>query len=220
MIVTATPTPTPSPSQTTGGVTTTSTTPTPTPTPKVQVSGFGGLIVAALLSGAVVAAAVAATVNVWLARRKSREEDRARVRTTLAEAFQAYAAYKEFPYAIRRRRADVPAEERVRLSEALRGVQARLCYYEAWTSAEHESTGIAYKTLVTQVRIIAGGSMREGWTQPALDNDPGMNIGPDVVDLSELNQYEQAFIEAAAAHVEGLGLTWWQRRKAARNAAS
>ena len=215
MIVTATQSPTPSPSPTTTSVTT-----APTPTPKVEVAGFGGLIIAALLSGAVVAAAVAAVVNVWLARRKSREEDRARVRTTLAEAFQAYAAYKEFPYAIRRRRADALPEERVRLSEALRDVQARLCYYEAWTLAEHGPTGSAYKTLVTQVRIVAGSSMREAWTQPALDNDPGMNIGPDVVDLSELNPYEQAFIEAAAAHVEGLGLTWWQRRRAARKAAS
>lgn len=167
----------------------------------------------ALLSGAVVAAFIAATVNVWLARRKSREEDRARVRGTLAEAFQAYSEYKEFPYAIRRRRADQPADERIRLSEAVRQVQARLSYYETWTRAEHEPTGTAYQDLVNQCRAVAGGSMRVAWTEPALDNDAGMNIGPDRVDLRALTPYEEAFISAATAHVRSLGLTWWQRRK-------
>lgn len=46
-----------------------------------------------VLPAAVVAAAVAGTVNVWLARSKGRDEERARVRTLLAEAFQAYADY-------------------------------------------------------------------------------------------------------------------------------
>ena len=36
----------------------------------------------------------------------------------MAAAFEAYTAYKEFPYAIRRRRADDPEGERIRLSEA------------------------------------------------------------------------------------------------------
>ncbi|WP_297083120.1 hypothetical protein [uncultured Demequina sp.] len=54
----------------------------------------------ALVSGSVVAAAIGAIVNTWLARRKSREEQAARVRVMLAEAFEAVAAYKEFPYAI------------------------------------------------------------------------------------------------------------------------
>jgi len=69
---------------------------------------------------------VAGAINVWMARRKSREEERARVRDTFAAAFAAYTAYREFPYAIRRRRADIPEEERVRLSESLRTIQERL----------------------------------------------------------------------------------------------
>jgi hypothetical protein len=184
------------------------------PTSVPASTGIGGdALVTALLSGAFIAAVVGAVVNVWLAWRKSREEDRARVRTTLAEAYRAYAEYKEFPYAIRRRRSDQPAEERVRLSEELRHIQARLSYYEAWTRAEHEPTGSAYKALTTQCRITAGGSMREAWNAPALDNDAGMNIGPDVVDLRDLIPYEERFIQIATAHVRSLGLTWWQRRK-------
>jgi hypothetical protein len=54
---------------------------------------------------------------------RAREEELARVRVMLAEAFQAAAEYKEFPYAIRRRRRDAPSEERVRLSEELRRVK-------------------------------------------------------------------------------------------------
>jgi hypothetical protein len=206
--VSATPAPTATPTAATA-------VPSPPP-PTVKVSSgnvSGGLLITALLSGAVIAAFIAATVNVWQARRKSREDERARVRGTLAEAYQAYAEYKEFPFAIRRRRADQPAEERVRLSEALRQVQARLSYYETWTRAEHEPTGRIYKELVTQCRIVAGGSMGAAWTEPALDNDAGMNIGPDVVDLRDLTPYEEAFINAATAHVQSLGLTWWQRRR-------
>jgi hypothetical protein len=207
---------TPSPAPQAAAATTTSSTATPTPSPrtvKVTSSGFsGGVLVTALLSGAVIAAVIAAVINVWLARRKTREEERARVRSTLAEAYQAYAEYKEFPYAIRRRRGDVPAEERVRLSEALRQVQARISYYEAWTLAEHAPTGIAYQTLVAEGRKVAGGAMRDAWKAPGLDNDAGMSIGPEVVNLSALAPYETAFMKVAAAHVEAMGLTWSQRR--------
>ena len=54
--------------------------------------------------GAVLAALLSACIAVWAARRKSREEERARQRDLFASAFKAYAAYKELPYAIRRRR--------------------------------------------------------------------------------------------------------------------
>lgn len=160
-----------------------------------------------LLSSAVIAAVIAAAVSVWLAYRRTREEERARVRSTHAEAYQAYSDYKEFPYAIRRRRADRAAEKRVRLSESLRTIQSRLSYYETWTLAEHRPTGEAYGKLVQHCRVVAGSSMHDAWTEPALDDDAGMNIGPDVVDLRALSTYEQAFIKSSASHVEALGLS-------------
>ena len=63
--------------------------------------GVTALVWAALISGSVISAVVGAFVTTLLARRKSREEQVARVRVMLAEAFQAVAEYKEFPYAIR-----------------------------------------------------------------------------------------------------------------------
>ncbi len=82
-----------------------------------QTSGNGAEV---FVSGAVIAAVVGAVINVALARYKDRAEERARLRTTFAEAFETAMQYKEFPYAIRRRRADQPAAERVRLSEEMR----------------------------------------------------------------------------------------------------
>ena len=61
-----------------------------------------------------------------LARRKSREEERARLRDRFAQAYAARTPeYCEFAYAVRRRRRDDPSAERVRISEDLRKVQAR-----------------------------------------------------------------------------------------------
>lgn len=179
-----------------------------TPAAIQSPTASGGDFTAAVLSAVVFAALVTGIVNTVLARRSTRLEERARVRTTLAEAYQAYAAYKEFPYAIRRRRADQAAEERIRLSESLREVQARISYYQAWTQAESPETGAAYNDLVAQVRRIAGGAMQTAWKDPPLDNDQGMNIGPDLVDLSALRPAEQAFINAAASHVTALINPW------------
>jgi hypothetical protein len=188
-------------------------TPQPSTTVEASVNGGEGISLGGLITGAVVAAAIGAVVTVYLALRKSREEERARVRSTLAEAFQAYAEYKEFPYAVRRRRADQPAAERVRLSEAMREVQAHLSYYEAWTLAESKATGEAYGTLVRMMRQIAGTAIHDAWNTPPILDDRGMNLGPDIVDLSELKQYEEAFMRAADAHVAGLVAHWWSRRR-------
>lgn len=171
-----------------------STTPTVPATP-------GGLI-SVFLTGAVIAAVVGAVVNVALARRKAIEEERARVRTTFAEAFQAVAAYKEFPYAIRRRRHDEPEAERVRLSEALREVQAKLSYYLMWTKAESDDVGQAYETLVTELRKIAGKACHDAWLAPPAHNDKDMNFQPGVVDLSGLKPYEEAFTSASTQHLK------------------
>lgn len=169
----------------------------PSPVPVTQSVDTSGLVVAALLSGAVVAALIAAAVNTALARRRSLEEERARVRTVFAEAFEAVSAYKEFPYAIRRRRADVAAEERVRLSEELRKVQTRLTYYLAWTRAESLQVGAAYETLVVELRRLAGGACRDAWLANPINEDSEMNIGPDLVDLSASAGLETAYTQAA-----------------------
>ncbi len=172
----------------------------PAPTPTIPASP-GGLI-SVFVTGAVIAAVVGAVVNVALARRKTIEEERARVRTTFAEAFQAVAEYKEFPYAIRRRRHDEPEAERVRLSEALREVQAKLSYYVMWTKAESDDVGRVYQTLVTELRKIAGKACHDGWLAPPAQNDKDMNFGLGLVGLSGLEPYEEAFISASTKHLK------------------
>jgi hypothetical protein len=162
------------------------------------------MLLAAVLSGVFLAALVTAAISIWLARRKSREEERNRLRTSFAEAFAAYSSYKEFPYAIRRRRADLPAEERIRLSEALRKIQANLAYHLAWTAAESQPVGQAYANLIKQVRKTAGSAMHEAWNASPNDVDHTMNIPPSVVDLSSLAPYETDYIDAVRTHLRTL----------------
>lgn len=169
-----------------------------------------GVLVTAVVSGAFLAALITAAINLWLNRRKSREEERNRLRNSFAEAFATYSAYKEFPYVIRRRRADVPAEERIRLSEALREIQASLAYHLAWTSLESETVGQAYTNLVHQVRRIAGTAMHEAWKALPTESDDAMNIPRSVIDLSSLTPHEAAYMNAVRAHLRRLA-PWWSR---------
>lgn len=160
------------------------------------------LVWAALISGSVVAAAIGALVSTYLARRKSREEQLARVRIMLAEAFQAVAEYKEFPYAIRRRRHDAASEERVRLSEELRKVQAKLTFYAEWTRIEDATVGTVYKDLVQNLRRVAGAACNAAWATPAITTDDQMNIPREQIDLSEISAFERAYTDATQAYVE------------------
>jgi hypothetical protein len=184
--------------------------PTTGPLPTTSPGASSAGLVGAIISGAFLAAMLAGAVNVWMARRRSREEERARVRNTFAAAFEAYTAYKEFPYAIRRRRTDDPDGERIRLSEALRAVQEKLSYYLAWTAAESADVGEQYARLVAEVRRVAGRAMHDAWNDPPRATDSEMNIPPGVIDLSQLAPAEAAYMQAVRQHL--LGLTpWWVR---------
>jgi hypothetical protein len=167
-------------------------------------------LIGAIISGAFLAAMLAGAVNVWMARRRSREEERARIRNTFAAAFEAYTAYKEFPYAIRRRRPDDPEAERIRLSEALRAVQEKLSYYLAWTQAESVEVGQQYGRLVAEARRVAGGAMHAAWNDPPRASDPEMNIPPEVVDLRQLEAAEVQYMQAVRDHLASL-TPWWAR---------
>lgn len=178
----------------------------------MQAAPTGGSVVfTTVLSGAFLAAITTAVITMWSARRKGREEERNRVRTTFAEAFAAYSSYKEFPYAIRRRRADAPGEERVRLSEELREVQANLAYHVAWTSVELEVVGAAYANLVREMRRVVGAAMHDAWKAQPNDSDEGMNIPLSVIDLSALSEYETAYLDAVRDYLIALA-PWWGRR--------
>lgn len=160
-----------------------------------------------LLTSAVLAALLTGTLNIVLARRKSREEERSRVRTVFAEAFAAYTQYKEYPYVIRRRNIEKPGEERVRISEQLRQTQERLSYYSAWTRAESEDVGETYANLTDQMRASAGVAMKEAWQQPAISEDADMVIPSVQVNLGNLREHEMAYAAAVERHLKKLA-TW------------
>lgn len=157
---------------------------------------------AVLLTSAVFAALLTGTFNIILARRKSREEECARVGAAFAEAFSAYTAYKEYPYVIRRRNAEKPGEERVRISEQLRQIQERIGYFLAWTQVESEPVGEAYAALVRQMRATAGIAMKEAWQASAITKDADMVIPTSLVDLGDLRSRERAYFEAVKKHLD------------------
>lgn len=184
----------------------------PPPAPLVSSTSASavGLLLAAVFSGAVLAAIITALINIVLARRKSREEERARLRQAFAEALRAQASYKEFPYAIRRRSSEKPAEERTRLTDALREIQAQLSFYLAWTAVESKDVGQAYAELVEQTRQIAGTAMKAAWEANPISSDAEMIIPRTVVDLAPLNQAEDAYMRAVIQHLAALA-PWWAR---------
>lgn len=184
--------------------------PTTTPLSSTSPGASSAGLIGAIISGAFLAAMLAGAVNVWMARRRSREEERARIRNTFAAAFEAYTAYKEFPYAIRRRRPDEPEGERIRLSEALRAVQEKVNYYLAWTQAESADVGEQYAKLISEARRVAGRAMHDAWNDPPRATDPEMNIPPELVDLSQLAAAEAEFMQAVRQHLSSL-TPWWAR---------
>lgn len=175
-----------------------------------QSDGIGGVVISTLLSATILAALIAAAVTVMLARRKSREEERARLRDRFAQAYGAYAEYCEFAYAIRRRRHDEPSTERVRISEELRKVQTELRAHEAWLKIESQTVGMAYTKLIQQMRTIVGGAMRQAWIDAPASSDSDVNIPLETVDLSPLKPFETAYMDAVAAHLRALA-PWWSK---------
>jgi hypothetical protein len=153
------------------------------------------------------AAAIVASWNVWLARRRSREEERSRQRTAFAEAFRAYGRYRELPYAIRRRRVDEPAAERVRLSEVAREIQAELTYHQTWMDLEDPVVATAYRSLVAELRKVAGGHMRDAWGRRGVKSDSDMNM---VIDMRSLADLETAYVASVQGHLLRLA-PWWCR---------
>jgi hypothetical protein len=170
-------------------------------------------VVISVLASTTLAAIISAITSVWLASRKSRDDELSRVRDMHAEAYKVVAEYREFPYAIRRRNEDAPGEERVRLSEALRSVQARLSYFEAWTLAENRSVGAAYEKLVKEVRKVAGEACKEAWKATPITQDAEMNIERHLVDLTSLSGLQAAYLSAVQDHLDGYRRRYQRRAR-------
>lgn len=154
---------------------------------------------ATLLGSAVVATVVSGIVVFALETRRARKD---RQRQLFGEAFAAITAYREFPRKVRRRDKDKPAEERVRLSDALSDVQQDLDRYRALLRVEAPHVAAAYASLVIQTRRVAGAYIKDAWERPAAQTDGDVST-PDI-DLSELDAVDNAYLHEVSDHLAAL----------------
>jgi hypothetical protein len=152
---------------------------------------------------AIIAAVVAAVVSVAVWGLTARRDERQRKRDMFAQAFAAYASYREFPYVVRRRRVDQAAEERQRISEELRKIQEKLNFFLAWTRFENAKVGSAYADLVATTRTVVGAQISAAWNRSGADDDTMMLIGD--IDLSGLERAEEQYMTAVSRR-----LAWWR----------
>jgi hypothetical protein len=157
-----------------------------------------------LLTSGVIAAIVGGAVNLLMAKWKARYEERDRVRAVFADAYSAYAQYREFPFLIRRRQGGDSAAERFRIGETIRQTQERLSYFLAGTKIEDPEVGSAYAALVAEMRATSGVAMAEAWRTPGITSDADMNTPPDTAAPANLSVLESAYTEAASKHLKKL----------------
>jgi hypothetical protein len=145
---------------------------------------------------ALIGAAVAAAINIISLGIVGLRQERQRRREFYARALEATHAYREFAYAVPRRRHDADAEERVRISESMREVQRELSYCESIMRIERaRSVAAKYRQLVAQTRAVAGGYIHDAWTKPPITTDSEMNV-PGGLDFSSIEPFETAFLDA------------------------
>jgi hypothetical protein len=162
-----------------------------------QTSGWTAAAIATLVAAGV--SALITVIGLWVAGRRQARERR---RDLYAKALAACMSYREFPYVIRRRQValpgheEIPGTERTRISESLRLVQEELSHYTVWLDIEHaDDVADAYRALVRQTRIVAGGYMRAAWNAHGLSHDVGMNQS-DPLDYKELKPFEEEYLAA------------------------
>lgn len=148
-------------------------------------------IIVAALTALVTQSAAA----LWISRR----ENQARQRKQFSEALAAVIAYGELPYMIRRRRADTPEAERVRIAEEIRTIQERLAFNHAWLRSESGVVADAYDNLVSTMKDMAGSEMHKAWKLPATESDGQMNIAD--IDLSALEPLKSDYLKAVRRHL-------------------
>ncbi len=157
-------------------------------------TGFYSMVTAAAIGGAVslLALALNAIITNW-------RERISRQRQEFSKAFAACEANEEFTFIVRRRRNDVPQDERVRISSELSIIQRELAYYSAWLATESSHVSEAYESLIAKLREIAGAKIHEAWLTPPIDSDSGMNM-PDL-GFSALKPLKEAYLLEVAHHL-------------------
>lgn len=149
-------------------------------------------------------AAVVSVITLWI---NGVRQERGRRRELYGKALAATMAYREFPYAIVRRRNEDQhrSEERVRLSEALREVQADISLHQALLRVERSEDVVkAYNTLVGKTREIAGGYMKDAWQAEPITSDKEVNQGAPLA-YATLDRYVDEYLKKVRND-----LRWWR----------
>jgi hypothetical protein len=168
--------------------------------------------VTTLAAPATVAAVVSGTVALLTGTIAAVRTSSDRRREMFADAYKAYRAYCEMPYAVHRRRHDQPENERARLTEQLREIQEQVGFFEAWTMIEAPAVGNAYADLIAVTRATAGKAITASWERPAITADAQVSVGTSI-DLSPLRAHETAYIRTVVrqCHPVRVHLPAWLR---------
>jgi hypothetical protein len=107
----------------------------------------------------------------------------ARRRDGYAEATRDLLAWAEYPFRIRRRTSDDPAEL-TRLANKGHELQEALRYRQAWTAAENPWLGQVFAEIRSDLGAIVGPACVEAWNTAPVTAAAGMNLNgwgpPDV----------------------------------------
>lgn len=163
---------------------------------------------ASLVAPAIVAAIVAGVVSLLTFMFAGRRARLDRQRQVFADAFEAVMEYREYPFIVRRRHPDEPAEERRRIAGDLSRVQAKMNAFKARLLVEDPYVGRCYAELVKETRLVAGAHIKAAWDNDPVSVDEEMHA--PAYDFSPLGEYDNRFLRAVARH-----LSWipsWSRR--------
>ncbi len=131
--------------------------------------------------------------------RDGRSGQVARQRNEYASALAAALKYLEFPYVIRRRRHDIPEEERVRISTEVQAVQQELAYYTAWLQIGPLRISSAYIDVVDEAREVAGKAMHEAWLSDPAESDEAMNTA--ALNLNRFRSLQDEYLREVSDHL-------------------
>ena len=157
--------------------------------------------------GPAIAALIAAGVTVLTHLVNSRRARNDRQRKLFSSALGDIVRYCEFPYIVRRRRHDIPEEERGRISAELSAVQRKLNHNREILQVEAPRVGQAFDALAKATRRAAGRAIHDGWNLEPTSTDCDMHVAD--IDLGEIEPYKVDYRTAVADH---LAVTpWWFR---------
>ena len=146
---------------------------------------------------AVLAPSVALLIGVATLIVNGERAERLRRRELHARALAAAIAYREMPFAIRRRHVDDPGAERIRLTSAFQEIQAELAVCEVLIAAEGQSKVTnCFREFVGTTRRIAGGAARDAWNSEPIRADADINMPELARQLSAIDIYRDRYRDA------------------------